>query len=149
MRLLILSRKLKAYLVPVVAYGIILLAATQTLAQDFVVVVNKDLGTSEVTSEEMEQMLLGKKSKWPSGETVSFVLFDDRDTLAAFLKEYVNKSPIQFKSYWKRLVFTGKGRMPKYFKSKEDVAAFVNDHSGSFGFLPAPGNNSVKTLVIK
>lgn len=147
--IVILSRKTKAQLVLTTAFCFILLSATQTFAKDFVVVANTSLGVSEVSTMDIEQMLLGKKSTWSSGERVSFCLYEDSETEAAFLKEFVNKTPIQFKSYWKRLVFTGKGRMPKYFKTKEDVTAFVNAHPGAFSFLPAPGDNSVKTLTIK
>lgn len=143
------SRMLKICITHIAAYCLVLFAATQAFAQDFVVVANNDLGVSEISSTDFKQMLLGKKSKWPSGERVVFCLFADEDTQAAFLKQFVNKTPMQFKSYWKRLVFTGKGRMPKYFRTKKEITTYVNAHSGAFSFVPAPGDASVKTLVVK
>lgn len=126
-----------------------LIAATQSHAQDFVIVAHPALGVNEVSADEIHQMLLGKKSTWSSGERVVFSLFSDAATQAAFLKEFAHKTPMQFKSYWKKRVFTGKGRMPMYFATPKEVAAYVKAHPGAFSFMPAPGDKTVKTLTIK
>lgn len=143
------STMLKVCLSAIAACFMVMSAATQTLAQDFVLIANASLGVSEVSASDIKQMLLGKKSTWPSGERVVFSLFNDPHTQAAFLKRFVSKTPGQFKSYWKRRVFTGKGRMPEYFETRKEVIAFVSSHPGAFSFLGAPGDGSVKTLIVQ
>ena len=43
----------------------------------------------------------------------------------AFLKEYVGKTDSALITYYRSLVFTGKGLMPKAFASDAEVVSFV------------------------
>lgn len=133
----------------VVACGLLLGGPSCAVAQDYVVVANKDLGLTCITSADLFAVFTGKKRFWDSGEKVTFALFDGGDLQDRFLKEQVHKTPSQFKNYWTKMVFTGKGSMPEYLKTVDAVLTFVNAAPGAISFVPAPGGNNVKILTIQ
>lgn len=136
-------------LVFAVVFCLLPASTARAASQDFVVVVNKNLGVENVSVEDIAAIFLGKKISWASGEDVVFAVYDDENIQNDFFKAYIRKNSSQFKSYWKKMVFTGKGRMPKFLKSEQDVLEFVNAYPGAISFLPAPGQGSVKVLNVK
>lgn len=143
------SRMGIAMLIFVSAVCLFLSVSSHAAAQDVVVVVNNSMGTDSVSAEDITAIFLGKKSTWDSGEPVVFAIFDDAEAQSTFMKEYLQKNPSQFKNYWKKIVFTGKGRMPKYLKSESEVQEFVNAYPGGISFLPAASQKAVKVLNVK
>ena len=93
---------------------------TPGVTEHIVLIGNADIEDS-LTSEDVKQIFLGRKTRWHDDSTITFVLFNDNTATPIFLKEYVKKTPFQYKNFWKKQVFTGKGRMPKSFKHPEDV----------------------------
>lgn len=64
-----------------------------------------------------------------------------------FLKQYIGKTQPQFRNYWRKKVFTGKGRAPKKNDSSEAMIQFVTENSGAIGYIPKESfNDSVKNL---
>lgn len=89
-----------------------------------------------LTHDEIKQIFLGRMTR-KNGQAVVFVIFHEETVYAAFLQAYVGKSVSQYTNYWKKQVFTGKGRMPKAFEEPEDVLTYVAEHDGAISFLPA------------
>ncbi len=112
------------------------LCCLPTLAaeDEMVIVVHPDVADT-LKKDEIKQIFLGKKTQWSDNSGVTFVLLDDNDTLNAFLKTYIGKSPDQFKNYWKKQVFTGKGKMPKAFDSPAELMKFLSENHGSISFM--------------
>jgi hypothetical protein len=54
-----------------------------------------------------------------------------------FLKQWVGMTPSQFKNHWRKQVFTGKGRMPRRFKSNATQLSFVDNTPGAIGYKTA------------
>jgi len=79
---------------------------------------------------------------------VVFAVLDDPEVQGHFFKQHVHKTPSQFNSYWKKMVFTGKASMPEYLKSPDEVMTFVSSHPGGISFIPAPSGDKVKILNI-
>ncbi len=136
-------------LLSVIAFILSLTVVTSATAQAVVVIANKNFGSSDISAEDLAAVFLGKKSTWSSGEDAVFVVYDDEQAQENFMVRYLQKKPSQFKSYWKKQVFTGKGRMPKYLKSKEDVLQFVENNPGAVSFLPEAAEGAVKILNIR
>ena len=67
-----------------------------------------------------------------------------------FIKAYVGKTAKQFTNYWRKMLFSGKGRMPKAFHSQEELASFVANQKGALGYT-SEGLlfNGTKVLVIE
>jgi ABC-type phosphate transport system substrate-binding protein len=90
-----------------------------------------------LTRDEVKQIFLGRKTRWGDDNKIVFVIYNEKEVYDTFLKEYVNKTIFQYTNYWKKQVFTGKGRMPKSFKTCEEVMEFVSATEGSISFVSA------------
>jgi len=101
--------------------------------------------------EEIKQIFLGRKTRWANDEKIIFVIFAEENTYKTFLKEYVGKTIFQYKNYWKKQVFTGKGRMPKAFRKSDDVIKFMSDTKGTISFVMANDVdlNTVKIISVE
>ena len=86
---------------------------------------------------DIKKIFLGKTKSWPDGNPVEFVVLDSGDVHKSFLKTYVKKSASQFKTFWKKQVFTGKGKNPKSFGSESELAAYVTGKTGTIGYISA------------
>jgi len=66
-----------------------------------------------------------------------------------FLKEYLGQNDDSLQDYYRTLVFTGKGLMPKAFRSDEEVAAYVAKTRGAIGYVSSATTlDGVKTLTV-
>jgi len=73
---------------------------------------------------------------------------DGLDANKAFLKEFVKKSPSQFKLTWKKMMFTGKGNPPKKFKDMKSLVEFVEKTDGAIGYItPDMKSDGIKVVV--
>lgn len=93
--------------------------------------------TSAIDEAEIQKIFLGKTKTWPDGSPVEFVVLESGDVHDNFLKLYVKKNPDQFNTYWKKQVFTGKGKSPKTFGSEAELAAYVAGKTGTIGYVSA------------
>lgn len=129
--------------------GLLLFGSACTAFADYVVVANKSVSAEAISKSDAQSIFLGEKTKWDDGKPIEFAIFDS-DLQRQFLQDVVGKSPSQFDSYWKRLVFTGKGSAPKTFSDAQKLLQYVAEHPGAVGYVPAGKvDASVKTISIK
>jgi hypothetical protein len=83
---------------------------------------------------EVKQIFLGRMTA-KAGNPIGFVIFKEDAAYAAFLRAYVSKTITQYTNYWKKQVFTGKGRMPKMFENAADMLEYVASHDGVISFI--------------
>jgi len=107
-------------------------------------------GVSEtLTHDEIKQIFLGRMTR-KNGNSLGFIILKDKTVYAAFLKASVGKTIAQYTNYWKKQVFTGKGRMPKMFDDPADAQAYVAETEGAISFLPSTldVDDAVHTITI-
>jgi ABC-type phosphate transport system substrate-binding protein len=123
--------------------------AFSAAASDVQFVVNSDVKASEVTMDDLKRVFLGTKTSLDDGSKVEPVLANGGAAHDAFLKQ-IGKSDTALRTYYKSLVFTGKGSMPKSFGTDAEVAAYVAKTKGAIGYVgsaaAAPGT---KKLTVK
>ncbi|NNJ98801.1 MAG: hypothetical protein HKP58_00155 [Desulfatitalea sp.] len=139
------------WLVVVAMFFFFMLAVlpASSLAEGVTIVVNKEVPVESVSADDIHKIFLGKKTTWESGEKIIFAVWADSKTQAVFFREYVKKSPPQFKNYWKSMVFTGKGTMPSTFKSEEEVLEFVKSTKGAIAFVSEAEDKEVKKVKVE
>lgn len=124
--------------------------AVTTHAADYKIIANKSVSAGSLSKNELQAIFLGEKSKWEDGKAIKIVVLDEGDAHKAFLQSVVSKTPSQFDSYWKKLVFTGKAAAPKAFGDMAALVDFVAGHSGAIGYVSnGQAVGSVKTISIK
>jgi hypothetical protein len=79
-------------------------------AADLKVIANSSVGATTVSSDELKGVFLATKSSLSDGSHVEPVLLKSGAVHEAFLKDYVGKSESALETYYRSLVFTGKGR---------------------------------------
>ena len=104
---------------------------------DIVVIVNP-ANASEVTTDDVERLFLGKKNKFANGnKAVPFYLAQGHDAREEFNNKALGKSSSQLKAYWSKLIFTGKGTPPDALGNVEDVLAKVASDPEAIAYIDA------------
>ncbi len=130
---------------------ILLLFASPSFAYDFQIIVNKDNPVSQATKEEVAKWFLKKKTTWPNGEKIEPV--DQKSSAKIrkdFSKEILNKSVSAVKSYWQRMIFSGRGVPPIEKENDQQVIEYVKNHPGAVGYVSKDAKiEGVKKINIK
>ena len=95
-------------------------------AQDVVLIANADVPVDSLSASDVKNIFLGKKTSWDGGGSITFFTSDEAATHKAFLKGHVGKSANQFKTFWKKQVFTGKGKMPVSAANDQEMVSQVS-----------------------
>jgi ABC-type phosphate transport system substrate-binding protein len=104
-------------------------------AQDVVLVANKGLKISEITNRDLRAIFLGTKTRFSDGSHAVPVTLKGGPAHEVFLKNYVGENPEEFRSQWRKVVFTGQGAMPKAFDSESALIEYVADTPGAVGYV--------------
>lgn len=127
-----------------------LLATATSFAADYAVVANKGVGSSSLSKSDAQAIFSGEKSKWDDGKPIKIVVLQGGGASKSFLQDVVGKTPSQFDTYWKKLVFTGKAGAPKTFDDPDALVSYVSGTAGAIGFVGAgQAGGSVKTISIR
>lgn len=100
-----------------------------------VVIANNGAPDGTMTKAELQKIFLGKSTKWSNGKTVRFVNLKSGKVHGAFTKEYTGKTASQYRNYWRKRVFTGKGRMPKTYTTERKLLEHVAKTPGAVGYV--------------
>lgn len=119
-----------------------------TADQSEVVVIVHASNTSQLNQQMISKIFLGKAKTFPGGKAASPVgLKDDAQTTQEFNEVVLNKKSAQLKSYWSKLVFTGKGEPPQQLNSDAEVIDLVKSSPDAIGFISSDeGVNDVRIV---
>lgn len=125
----------RSYIVPLFLLAG-LLASPLVLAET-AVVIHPD-NASELSEKDIQRIFLGKQKSFPSGEGAIPVDQNKGSAVRdAFFASVLGKSEQQVKSYWSRLVFTGKGTPPKEVGDSAAVLKLVATNPNTIGYIDA------------
>jgi len=115
-----------------------------------VIITNENVPTSTLDRDDIKQIFLGKKTTWDNGVKIVFVVQDGTEASDSFLETYVLKNAYQYDIYWKKQVFTGKGKTPKSFSSDQDLVRFVSQTPGAIGYVSSgTATGKAKTIPVR
>ncbi len=93
------------------------------------------------------KVFLGKKKDLAGVPVVPVDQDDDSAARGDFYSKIVKKSEAQLKSYWSRLIFTGKGQAPQVVGVDVDVKSMVTTNPNFIGYIDeAAIDGSVKVI---
>ena len=117
-------------------------------AQDVVLVANKSVKISEITNADLRAIFMGTKTRFADGSHAVPVTLKGGPAHEVFLKHYVGEDPEEFRSQWRKVVFTGQGAMPKAFDSESALIEYVAATPGAVGYVSRISpQNGVKLLA--
>jgi len=120
-----------------------------TAQAEVVIIANPNSGAGELDAKTAKRLFLGKTTSVPGMNSITLVSQTEASpTKAEFTQKVTKKTPSQFKSYWSRMIFSGKAVPPKELAGDAEVKAYVASHADAVGYIDA-GNvdDSVKVLL--
>jgi len=107
-----------------------------------VVIVNIN-NTDTIDKKLIKKIYLGKAKSFPNGNKVNvYSLTSSESETEIFRKQVLKKSNSQYKAYWSKLIFTGKGKPATELKSAAEIIAAVKADPNGIGFINVKDNSS-------
>lgn len=133
------------------AFSLIPLILLNSMAiAEGILIANKTVTQRSISRADVELVFLGKKKKWENGNMIRLAALRQGAVNESFLREYVNKTPSSYASFWKIAVVSGTGHPPKFFRKEEDLVNYVANKEGAIGYISsATPHEEVKILSIE
>jgi TonB family protein len=129
--------------------GLMIIAQVESVASDIRVIANLSVKADTISASELKRVFLEEKIALTDGTHVEPVLEKDGMVHEAFLQQYLGVSEDDLQIYYRTLLFTGRGSMPKAFESDAKVVAYVAHTRGAIGYVSSASDvEGVKTLAI-
>jgi len=116
------------------------------------VVVSRESPIITLSSQDVSLIYLGKKTLWEGDLRLSPALLrESHPAMQYFIEKKLGKSVGQFRAYWRKLLFSGSGTVPKSFRREEELFQYLENNPGAVGLctgeIPLPPH--LKELTIE
>jgi TonB family protein len=133
-----------------VVAGLMSFGPPNALASQIKVIANWSVKADTVSATDLKRVFLEEKNSLADGTHVEPVLGKYGPVHEAFLQRYLEISQDDLQAYYRTLVFTGRGSMPKELGSDAEVVAYVARTRGAIGYVSSAfSGDRVKTLAIE
>jgi ABC-type phosphate transport system substrate-binding protein len=114
------------------------------------VVVHPNTTDTALSQSQAGKIFLGKVKELPSGYKIFPLDQEDEEVVKEeFYSKATNKKKVsQLKSYWARLVFTGKGRPPQTVMDDDEVLEFVSENPNMMGYVSGEADTSDVKVIL-
>ena len=134
--------------VPITA-ALVFCVACQAQTAGLKVIANPSVKADSISVGDLKSVFLEDTDSLAGGH-VEPVLAKGGPAHEEFLKRYLGKSDSTLQAFYRSLVFTGKGSMPKVLDSDAEMVAYVAKTRGAVGYVSSSANTAgVKTLEVK
>ena len=114
-----------------------LTSAAQFANAGVAVVVGASSPLANAPAGDVVKIFLGKKKDLGGNPVVPIDQAEGNAPRGEFYTNVVKKSEAQLKSYWSRLIFTGKGQAPQVVGGDADVKGMVSSNPNLVGYIDA------------
>jgi len=113
-----------------------------------VVIANSSLVANSLSADELKDIYTAKTKYWDDGQVIIVVVLPDKTDAA--LQEVSGMDGSQFKTFWQRLAFSGRGSEPKKADDAAALVALVASTKGAIAFVPVDAElKGVKKIEIQ
>ena len=114
----------------------LLLFSTLVHSETVVVIASASSPVSKLDKEQVANLFLGKSSSYPDGSAAVPIEQTDGSTAhEEFHKNVTEKSASQLKSYWSKMIFSGKGTAPKEVANNTELLKLVAANPTMIGYV--------------
>jgi ABC-type phosphate transport system substrate-binding protein len=125
------------------ATALVLSAIAPSAMAEMVIVVNPQNPATRMFPKQASQFFLGVSVQFTPLEQA-----ENSAIRAEFYKKVLEKEPGQVQAIWSKIVFTGKGRLPKEYKSSADVKKALSENVNAIGYIEKSAvDDSVKVIA--
>jgi ABC-type phosphate transport system substrate-binding protein len=112
------------------------------------VIVHPDNAMASIDKSQAKKIFLGKSKKFPGGGKAKPIDQSGGAAREAFHSTITKKNAAKLKSYWSRMVFTGKAQPPKEVADDAGVIAKVSGDPKAIGYVDSSSvDDSVKEVL--
>ena len=131
------SKTVKIFIGTLIAQILFISMPSHSYARDTLyIIANAKNPTHSLSKQDIQNIFLGKIQSFPNGEPAKPVnLSKGSASREAFMKEILKKNERSWRSHWARLLFTGKGKPPKEYKSTQDIIDLVEKKQQAIGYI--------------
>lgn len=131
--------------------SILLISLASSIASaEISVIVSANNPNTTMDQTTVAKIFLGKAKSFPDGTQALPVDQDDGSaTRDGFNSTVLGKSASQLKSYWSRLIFTGKGTPPKQSGDNAGVKGLVANNPNIIGYIDSSAVDASVKVVHK
>lgn len=105
-------------------------------AQSFKVVVHESNPVRSLSSDRLSKLFLKKVTRWNDGREVEPVDLDDESPVREAFSEAVHgKDVASIKSYWQKMIFSGRATPPPELSGDAEILAYVRSNPGAIGYV--------------
>jgi len=104
-------------------------------AIEIAVITNAKSLNARVSKSQLKRLFLAK-SDYIDGVRLKVIELSSTEYKEAFYHHITNKNSVQLRSYWTRLIFTGKALPPKQFTSKQELFQQIEEKKDIVTYLP-------------
>jgi len=128
------------------ALGLLALISTHNAVAEVAIIVHPS-NESTIDIGIIKKLFLGKKKSFSNGTSVHLFI-QKGDMGEEFTKKFLSRSPSQFKAYWAKRTFSGKGKPPKSLSNSIAIKEMVAATPNAIGFIDANEvDASIKVVV--
>jgi len=132
------------------AAGWVGFAAGNAQAGSVKIIANPSVKANTISVDELKSVFLEEKTSLKDGSHAEPVLEKGGATHEAFVKDYLGKTDAALQTYYRSMVFSGQGSMPKAVGTDAEVVAYVAKTKGAIGYVAnGTAAEGVKTLEVK
>ncbi|HEX4940204.1 MAG TPA: phosphate ABC transporter substrate-binding protein [Candidatus Kapabacteria bacterium] len=115
-----------------------------------VAVIVNPANADAITKDDIASLYLAKTKTFPGGKNaIPLDRPEGSPTRVEFVSKVIDKEEAQMKSYWSRLIFTGKGVPPKVVETDAEVKDMVARNPDTIGFIDAAAADATVKVVAK
>jgi ABC-type phosphate transport system substrate-binding protein len=130
-----------------IALGALLLFPLTSVAE-LVVIANPNLPVTSLSREQISRIYLGKMKFLANGaKVIPLDQSPGSPTRTVFYADVMQKSEVEMRSYWSRIIFTGQGTQPVQEGDDKSVKDAVASHPSYLGYVDKSAvDGSVKVV---
>jgi ABC-type phosphate transport system substrate-binding protein len=114
---------------------------------DVAIIANKSVPLDSISASALKDIFTGRTMYWQDGQNVVIAVLDSTD---AALSEACGMNASQFRTFWQRLVFSGRGQQPRKADNAAALVALVASTRGAIALVPADTETKgVKKIEVK
>ena len=137
----------------VAALGLFLLFAVQRAsAADVKVVVHATNAADSITKAKIADLFLKRVTRWENGRAVTPVDQSEKSAArAVFTKELLAREVVWVKSYWQKMIFSGRATPPAELSSDSEVLELIRTNPDAIGYVSDSATipAGLKTLTVR
>jgi hypothetical protein len=99
-------------------------------------IVHDDSPQRQGSRNDLERIFLGKKTLSSTGERILPILLAINDpTVEEFMRDVLQRSPMQYRAYWRWRLFSGGGTPPQIFGTQDEILSFMKNRPNAIAIV--------------